>query len=83
MRLPLALTAATLTALAGVLAGPAAASPAMPRPKPLMVGAAEDAAKNSACASTRHSTFRRFGVLFVGEIFGAAFVGEQDGDVVL
>jgi hypothetical protein len=43
MRLPLALTAATFTALAGVLAGPAPASVA--RPKPLMVGAAEDAAK--------------------------------------
>jgi hypothetical protein len=45
MRLLLALTAATLTALAGVLAGPAVAAPAKTRPKPLMVGAAEDAAK--------------------------------------
>ena len=43
MRLPLALTAAIVTALAGVLAGQAPASAA--QPKPLMVGAAEDAAK--------------------------------------
>jgi hypothetical protein len=43
MRLPLALTAAIVTALAGVLAGPAPASAT--QPKPLMVGAAEDAAK--------------------------------------
>jgi hypothetical protein len=43
MRLPLAFTAAIVTALAGVLAGPAPASAA--KPKPLMVGAAEDAAK--------------------------------------
>ena len=43
MRLPLAITAVMVTALAGVLAGPAPASGA--KPKPLMVGAAEDAAK--------------------------------------
>src|SRR5262245_17481768 len=45
MRLLLALTAAMLTALSWLLAGPAPASAATSKPKPVMVGAAEDGAK--------------------------------------